>query len=194
MTTPRTLKIACAGSSGGGKTTLARLLAVSLHLPVIDYSRPTAAARHLGYERASAVPPVDLFTLQWFALHEQVRSEFVIEDLHRGHVGFVADRGTLDFAAYYLFQSPGALWADPYIHIAGEHARAYDAIIHVPPNSRGTEEDGKRHLHGVQEVNQLLLDLLDRFDLTGRLITLYADTPEERLEEVLGELKKRELL
>ena len=185
------MKIACCGSSGGGKTTLANLLANHLELTeAITYSRPTAAARAMGYQRANEVPPAEMWRFQWLALFEQLVAE------RMGSYGgwFVADRSVLDFAAYHLFQRPGAKASDDYVRLAGEHARStYHLLVVVPPNSHGTEDDGKRHLHGVHEVHAILLDLLARFGLNGRTINLTTDTPDERAREVLVTLRERGL-
>lgn len=203
------LKIVCCGSSGGGKTTLARLLAQRLRLPVIDYSRPTAAAKHLGYQKAAAVPPDIVPALQWFGLHEQFRAEYeatrgweaycpwhtnALLDQPKEQLctcrqfgNFVADRGTLDFAAYHLFQARGARRDDPYVRLAAEHAsETYDALILVPPPTWGVEDNTVRYTHGVEEVHRILLDLLDRFDLGKKTVRLRSNTPEERVAEVLA--------
>jgi len=186
------MKLACCGSSCGGKTTLATSLADRLGLPeAITYSRPTTAARRLGYSRASAVPPEEMRIFQWHALFEQLLAETM------GSFGssFVADRSVLDFAAYYLFQAPGAVWGDDYVAFAIDHAcRAYDLLIHVPPPTWEVEDDDKRHLHGIHEVDGILAQLLGLRDLPDRTLHLKANTPEDRVEEVVTCLQDRGLL
>ncbi len=181
-------RLVCAGSSGGGKTTLCQLLEKKLGLPAILHSRPTAAARSLGYEKASDVPSNKMSVFQWLALAEQYHAE-------RTHHHFVADRSVLDFLAYYKFQTPCDQQVPDYYNVCAELARRYDLIIVVPPNSRGTEDNGVRHLHGIQEVHGILTrELLPDMDLWDKAYQLKTDTPEERVQEVLNVLQSYELV
>lgn len=181
--------VVCAGSSGGGKTTLARELHARLpangDLNLLTWSRPGAAARAMGYEKPSAVPPEQMGAFQWYALFTQIQAE---QNLQR----FIADRGVLDFLAYAMYQAPSV--NEDYAKIARREAEKYDLIVVVPPNSKGTEDNGIRHLHGVQEVHHHLCEAIDHFGLYEQTIFIEADDPVSRAHEVITELARRNYL
>ena len=177
-------RLVCAGSSGGGKTTLVKLLEKKIGLPAILHSRPTAAARSLGYEKASDIPADKMVIFQWLALMEQYHAE-------RASFHYIADRSVLDFLAYYKYQTPFEQQVPDYTNVAIELTQRYDLILLVPPNSKGTEDNGIRHLHGVYEVHGILQEFIGDFGLGDKTYLLTADTPEERVEEVLWVLAQR---
>lgn len=176
-------RLVCAGSSGGGKTTITKLLEKRLGLPAILHSRPTAAARSLGYEKASDVPMDKMVVFQWLALMEQYKAE---QNSHR----FIADRSVLDFLAYYKYQTLHTQQVADYYNVVREIANKYDLILIIPPNSNGTEDNGIRHLHGVQEVHYILCELIQEMGLMSRAFLLRTDTPQERLQEVMSLLEQ----
>jgi len=183
----RLIRLACAGSAGGGKTTLVNHLAPRMwDLKTITYSRPTKAAEILGYTAAKEIPENELATFQWLGLIEQMTAERIAMASGRG---FLADRSVLDFMAYNLYRVETC---DPsYEAIARRWAKGYDAIIIVPPNSSPTEERHTRLMHGIQEVHETVVRLTYEFGLRDSVIELTTDTPKERVEEVIEVLRAR---
>lgn len=184
--------IVCAGSSGGGKTTLAAKLQAEIlkndsFVGLISHSRPTAAAVEMGYPSASQIPADKMGMFQWYALFQQINAERRMESLP-----FIADRGVLDFLAYAMYQAPTI--TEDYVKIVKAEAEKYSMIVVVPPNSKGTFDNGIRHLHGVEEVHRYLLQLLDEFALNDRVLHLQTDTPEQRVQEVRRALQLRDIL
>lgn len=86
-------RIALAGSAGTGKTTLARRLADELGLPYIAEGMRTRIEAGLV---PLALRPAEMRALMWEMWREQRAAE---DGAPRG---FVADRSSIDFAAYWL--------------------------------------------------------------------------------------------
>jgi predicted ATPase len=176
--------VVCAGTHGGGKTTFVKRMAPKLGLPEITYSRPTAAAQQMGYERSGDVPPEKKGLHQMLSLFEQVAAERTYTD------GFFADRGVIDYMAYYLLTVPAYQQEPTYRQMVEFFARRYDLIIYVPPNSKGVESNGIRFERLTSDVDREVLASLNGMGLMGRVLALRTDTPEEREVELLDYLKR----
>ena len=205
------LRIACCGSSFGGKSTLAAALANELNLEAILESRPTRAARVLGYQAARDVQPVDMLAFQVQGLLEQIKAEagLLARDggCHYGpdysgnyefyRPGFVSDRTVLDFVAFFRTQADELTQRrfPEYSRIAKAHAAdAYDLIIYMPAfTDRVAEDNGIRHLVGHTVVEAHLETLFKSFELEDRVMRLTTDGVANRLAEVLTELQARGL-
>ncbi len=186
------LRVALAGSSGGGKTTLARLMGERWGQEPVVYSRPTAAARALGFGRPQDVPAEHMRRFQEAAYAEQLVAEGTADQ------DLVIDRSVLDYAAFYLYQTPGAGFDDVYVHEAVDHAlQSYDVVFVVPPPASGfVVDDGKRHTDpkAVLAVHQNLLSIVNEFELEPLVHVLALDGPENRYAEAMAFMKGRYLL
>lgn len=173
------------GTHGAGKTTAARLLGPSLGMPTITYSRPTAAAQQLGFEKASQVPSHLRQQFQWLALFEQM---FAV----RRHTRCVADRTELEFWAYWEFETAGAGRDEGYAMAAAHQMKKYDVIFYLPPNKLiAPEDNGKRYVEHAAEIDELVLEGIRRFGLEPQVHHVQADNPYDRLEEMHEELRRR---
>lgn len=203
-----TLRIACTGSSFGGKSTLAEALSNELQLTPITYSRPTAAANVLGYAAAREVKEQDQVAFQLQGFLEQVKAEsFALgKSEHLGaHVwpatagrGFVADRTVECFLAHFRAQTSfidqGRL--PEYDRLVKAHAQqAYDCIIYMPAfRLQVVEDNGIRNLGNFEAVETHLLDQLERHGLMDKVLMLKSDGPENRVREVMAWLAERGLI
>lgn len=176
--------IVCAGTHGAGKTTLVERLAPKLGLAGISYSRPTAAARMLGFDRSGDVPPESKGLHQMAALFEQLHAERMHPE------GFFADRGVIDYLAYYLLTVPAYQQEPTYARMVELCAQRYELVIYTPPNSKGVESNGVRFERLTADVDREVMAILQRFVPTSRTLYLRTDTPEEREAEVIDYLKK----
>lgn len=176
--------IVCAGTHGGGKTVLTERLAKRFGKKAITHSRPTRAAQIMGFERAGDVPPEQKALHQLLSLFEQVAAE-------RDHPkGFIADRGVIDFLAYYVLTVPVIEQERAYRQAVEFYAKRYELIVYVPPNSKGVESNGVRFERLTHEVDQAVQRILHELNLTGRVLQIRTDTPEERELEVVDHLQR----
>lgn len=170
-------RIAISGSAGVGKTTLGRRLAADLGLPFLgegmrEYLERTGTDLHtLGHGGMR-----DLVARLW----EERRDAEA-----RATAGFVADRGAIDYAAfwlYYRFASPGddsearfAEWLTP---------GRYDLQVLLPWGVLPLVADGIRSTdRWVQLHVQLLVEGLCRRHAPAA-VTLTAVELDDRLAEV----------
>lgn len=179
------MRIAISGSAGTGKSTLARRLSEETGLPLIgegmrEYLERTGVDLHsLGHEGMRA-----LVLRLW---EERKEAE------ERASRGFIADRSSFDFAAFWL-----------YYHFAREdeetrglfeeclQVRRYEAIWLLPWGKIPLLADGIRTPDRYVQLHlQLLLEGLLREGGESRWQTLRETALEERVKEVLGGLDLR---
>lgn len=176
------MRIAISGSAGTGKSTLAKRLAEETGLPLIgegmrEYLERTGADLHsLGHEGMRS-----LVLRLW---EERKEAE------ERAGQGFIADRSSFDFAAFWL-----------YYHFAREDEETrglfqeclreerYDALWVLPWGRIPLLADGIRTPDRYIQLHlQLLLEGLLREGGGTRWRTLRKVELEERVKEVLGGL------
>lgn len=179
------MRIAVAGSHGTGKTTLARMLADALGLPLIT-ERAREAARQMKLEDLGVLLRDRSMAQSFQALvwELQTRAE---EEM----ASFVSDRSVYDVLAYCLFYGlEDTAW---YRWAEGEvRGRArYDAVVYVPVEFL-PEDDGFRFVcPGCQRfVDALVRELLASVGSQERIVTASGLTPEERLHKVLAQLRR----
>lgn len=134
------LRLALSGSAGTGKSTLGRALAARLELPYLPEGM-----------RQRIEAGLDLHTLDHGALRA------LVEELWReqreaearaveAHGGFVADRSSVDFAAFWLhyhFAEDGEATAAWFAETLA-HARSYSHIVLLPWGVLPLVADGVR--------------------------------------------------
>lgn len=187
------MRIAFCGPSGSGKSTLAlefgEIINDKKHwLPkheIIVYSRPTYAARKMGYKSAVEVPQDDdtQYEFQTQCLIEQIESQRVA-GLH-----YIIDRTTLDNLAYLEFKLPHLKHTAAhrlYQTIAVELCN-HDFIFYVPNFSDYIEDNGLRFTTRQKEVEQKFLDIFDRCSIIPYV--LQEKTIEGRLNELCEVIK-----
>lgn len=175
------------GANNTGKTTLATEIHKILgsRFKLISYSRPTAAARRLGYDSPRDVP-IEFdkqFEFQFECLLEQIRAQ---QDAGNN---YIADRSTIDPLAFLNWKMPHIKLSaqhDMYQRLALEFAK-YDYLFFVP-NFGGTMEDnGVRLLTPQEPVETEFRKLFDKLNST--VYTVKSKSVSNRVAEVCEVLK-----
>lgn len=176
------MKIALSGSAGTGKSTLALRLGEALGLPVIgegmrEYLQRTGVDLHsLGHDAFQA-----LIQQLW---EERKEAEALAP------AGFVADRSSFDFAAfwlYYRFAREDAYTEQLFAEATDQ--RRYERIYVLPWGRIPLVRDGVRTADRYVQLHlQLLVEgLLEQRAQNWR--RLEEESLEGRLLEVLGDLR-----
>ncbi|GDX81704.1 hypothetical protein LBMAG42_35150 [Deltaproteobacteria bacterium] len=150
-------RIAISGSAGVGKSTLARALAAELGLPYI----PEGMREYLesGAPNLHSLGPDGLRTLVLRLWSERQEREAAATR------GFVADRASYDFAAFWLFYrfaEPGCATTATYLAATMDPAR-YDLVALLPYGRLPLVADGVRSSNPwVQLHTHLLIEGMAR--------------------------------
>lgn len=138
MSTPH--RIALSGSAGTGKTTLGRRLAQDLGLPFIEEGMRARLENGLILH---GLEPKD-----WRVLMEDLWSEQAAaqEAALESHKGYIADRSSLDFAAFWLHYGlyEDAEHTEDFIARMVEAAQTYDRVLLFPWGVLHLQADGVR--------------------------------------------------
>ena len=174
-------RIAISGSAGTGKTTLGRALAAELGVPFVEEGmrrRIEAGFRPHGYRAR-----------EWAALIRELWVEHrAAEDAARD--GFVADRSSLDFAAFWLHyglhedvEATEAFVAEMRAHVA-----SYDRIVLLPWGAIPLVDDGVRSTNRWTQLrfHSILEGLLER--MAPGVVLRFGDAEpiDARLDRVLA--------
>jgi len=178
-------KIAFIGTHGVGKTVLTFSVASTLRARSVDAD--------VAYEnsRRSPFPINEATTLdgQMWILSAQWQSE--LEACRRSAI-VVCDRAVLDNYAYMVRACGEQEWLEPFLR---QWSTTYDVLFSVPIIDKTIVDDGTRAVapRFQREIDRLVAGLVDRFDLSGRVVRL----PRERanqLPTVISALSDRGLL
>ena len=177
-------RIALSGSAGTGKSTLGRRLAQELGLPFLE--ERMRQRLQSGFD-VHALDPAG-----WRALIEQDWCA-QREAEERCGAGFVADRSSLDYAAFWLHYGlhEDAEETARWVARLAEEARRYDRVLLCPWGAFPLVDDGVRSTNRWTQLcfQTILEGLLARYADPARVVRV-APTPalEERLAQVLRAL------
>lgn len=168
------LRIALAGSAGTGKTFLGRRLAEHLGLPFIEEGMRRRIEEGLRLEELAPAEQQKLIEEMWL---EQEAREADAD-------GFVADRSSLDFAAFWLHYDLhyDAQATEEWFARMCERSAAYDRILLMPWGVLPLEQDGVRSTNRwIQFRFQSILEgVLNRFAVRGQVLRVPGITDAER--------------
>ncbi len=179
------LRIALSGSAGTGKSTLGRRLADELGLLYIEEGMRKRLEAGLDLHQLSRREHLALMQVLW---REQRDAE------ERAAAGFVADRSSYDFAAFWLHYG---------LHLDGEddaspftdwcsHGESYDRVVLLPWGVLPLVADGIRSSsRWIQLRFQTIVEgTLARFAREGQVLQVPATTDlEARVRLVLNGLR-----
>lgn len=187
------MRIAFCGPSGSGKSTLALELGKIINDPsrnmpeheVVVYSRPTYAARTMGYKSAIDIPQDDdtQYQFQVQCLIEQIESQKI------AGTNYIIDRTTLDNLAYLEFRLPHLKHTAVHklYQMMSVGLCKHDFIFYIPNFSDYIEDNGLRFTARQKEVEQKFLDIFDRCNIIPYVIQ--SKTIEDRLSELCEVIK-----
>jgi len=177
------VRIAIAGSHGTGKTTLAKMLAEALGLPLLT-ERAREAARQAGVSDLQVLlrDPEAAERFQSLVLRLQVEGE--------DHLGkFVSDRSVYDVLAYGVFyRIENSTWYRTAEEALRKHPR-YDAVVYVPVRFLPAEDGFRFVCPGCQLcVDLALREILRMVGSHEQVIAVRGEVPGARLWEVVDTL------
>lgn len=177
------LRIAFAGSAGTGKTFLGQRLAEELGLPFIEEGMRRRIEDGLRLEALGPAEHKQLIREMW---DEQEAYETDAD-------GFVADRSSLDFAAFWLHYDlhHDIQETDAWFERMCARAAAYDRILLMPWGVLPLEQDGVRSTNRwIQFRFQSILEgVLNRFAARGQVLRVPGITDaEQRLDFIVRHL------
>ena len=177
-------RIALSGSAGTGKTTLGRRLAAELGVPFLE---------EIMRRRLEAGFDVHSLSLdQWRTfMRDQWREQRALEEA--ASEGFVVDRSSLDYAAFYLhYDLHLGVDAEPWIAEMSAESERYDAILLFPWGVLPLVDDGVRSTNRFAQLRyQAILEgLLERFARTSVLPVRGEPGLSERLRDAVDRINR----
>lgn len=181
------MKIGLIGAECTGKTTLGRMLAAELQLPLIGELVRDIVARH-GYERVEQMP--DVVKAQRLYLTAQVEKQ-----IDMSNISYISDRTPLDNSAYMLLYAAPKMMQqaiDDFLYEATFHTQTYDLLLYFPIAWK-TENDGFRHTDegARQDIQDYVRQLIISMNVRGKVYEVKAFSQQDRLTEVLREVSWR---
>jgi energy-coupling factor transporter ATP-binding protein EcfA2 len=181
-----TIRLACAGASGTGKSTLATAVAGALKLPICPVGS-REVSKSMGFESPYDVDKAGRRSeFQQALLHAKVEWE-----IHHD-TGFVTDRTHFDNLAYTTMHSPELARDQAFIDDVTAAMHMYTHIVICPISAfHDVAADPSRvaDIAYHREYERILLDLLEKtaWFAYGRRIVLklYIGDREQRLAHVM---------
>lgn len=180
-----TRRIALSGSAGTGKSTLGRRLADELSVPYIEEGMRKRLEAGLDLHRLDRSALLALIEELW-------REQHAAEE--RARDGFVADRSSYDFAAFWLHYSLHLGHADSGARFREwcSYGARYDRVILLPWGVLPIEADGVRSSDRWTQLRyqSIAEGVLARFAPRGQVLHVPATTNlESRVHGVLAALE-----
>ena len=177
-------RLALSGSAGTGKSTLGRALAEHYGVPYIEERMRLRLEN--GFQLGNLSPA------EWRALMHDLWAEHAAEEA-RYPKGFVADRSSLDFLAFWLHYGLYDEEAETEAYSAAmrAHAATYDRILLFPWGVLPLESDGVRATNPwVQLRFQTILEgVLERWAPQGRVLEVQQTLEfDQRLASVIRDV------
>lgn len=181
---PAKPRIALSGSAGTGKTTLGRRLAQTLGLPFLEERMRQRLESGFNLHGMSPQAWRALIAEDWAA---QAAAEQAAQD------GFVADRSSLDYAAFWMHYQlhENEAQTHEWLQAMSKAAENYDRIVLFPHGVLPLVDDGVRSTNPWTQLRfQTILEgVLERYAPRSALLRLPPITGlEARLEFVLSAL------
>lgn len=179
-----TPRIAISGSAGTGKTTLGRALAAELGVAFVEEGMRRRIER--GFR------PHGYGAREWSLLIRELWAEHRAAE-EAATAGFVSDRSSLDFAAFWLHYGlhEDVDATERFVAEMSAHARRYDRIVLLPWGAMPLVDDGVRSTNRWTQLryHSILEGLLDRMvdELVARVDA--SVPPRDRAEVVLRSLR-----
>lgn len=177
-------RIALSGSAGTGKTTLGRRLAQELGVPFLDEIMRRRIESGFDFHGMTHADWRNLMREQW-------AEQRALEDNSRD--GFVADRSSLDYAAFFLhYDLHVGIDAEPWMTQMFAEAQRYDRILLFPWGALPLEDDGVRTTNRWTQLRfqSILEGLVDRFSQARVLRVPATNDFEQRVAFVMRALER----
>ena len=182
-------RIGLCGAQGTGKSTLSRILAEKLKLPLIE-EQARIAAKLFGITR----PSRDIKKRPELALAYEIQCltlQLQSEEQHKR--GFVSDRTIIDIAVYWnkwlAHKSPAVLNRFIY-ELCERRAKTYDLVVYIPPEIplvndrfRSTNQDYQAEMDFLMRAMLKVCNPRSCIKVTG--------TVKERVSQVLSVVKSK---
>lgn len=181
------MKIALIGASSTGKSTLSRLLAKELRLPLIrEQARVVLAEMGKTLPELRAVPE-DIVRFQYAVLQAQIDSELECADS-----GFVSDRSIFDNLVLFLRHCEVTKQhVESYEEIVRNHyeRHPYDILVFLRPGEFPVEDDGVRtpDPYYQSQVDGMILAILKLYSVP---VLEVSGDPAQRVRGVKSHIEK----
>jgi len=177
------MRIGISGAGSTGKTTVMRMVAEKLNMPMLPSVVRGVFARHgLNEKDQLNMLPSEAWELQHEIFEARIAAEHATPS-------FISDRTLVDHMAYCLFRASGAIpdeASDVYMEIMRDSVKAYDAIFFLRPlNVITTKEDGFRQNGKGYEIAMdiLMRGLYDHIRYFP--CPVFSTTAEDRADEII---------